>query len=88
MLAKKLRMNPNDRLADDDAGRFGTTHWSVVLLSAQRQVPGSRTALANLDERYWCPLYEFVQSKGQLRVVKTERKRVCQVYGTVLSNDS
>jgi hypothetical protein len=26
---------------------------------------GSRTALANLDERYWCPLYEFVQSKGR-----------------------
>src|ERR1700730_7997404 len=46
-LDKGLRMNPNGRLADE-TGRFRTTHWSVVLLSAQSQVSGSRTALADL----------------------------------------
>jgi RNA polymerase sigma factor (sigma-70 family) len=57
-------MNPNDKLADDDAGRFRTTHWSVVLLSAQTQVPGSRTALADLCRLYWYPLYTFVRRRG------------------------
>jgi hypothetical protein len=53
-------MNPNERLADDDAGRVRTTHWSVVLLSAQTQVPGSRTALADLCRLSWFPLYAFI----------------------------
>jgi RNA polymerase sigma factor (sigma-70 family) len=63
-MAKELLMNPNDRLADDDAGQFRTTHWSVVLLSAQTQVPGSRTALADLCRLYWYPLYAFVRRRG------------------------
>jgi RNA polymerase sigma-70 factor (ECF subfamily) len=57
-------MNPKDRLADDEAGRFRTTHWSVVLLSAQTHVPGSRTALADLCRLYWYPLYVFVRRRG------------------------
>ena len=57
-------MKPNERLADDDAGRFRTTHWSVVLLSAQTQVPGSRTGLADLCRLYWYPLYAFVRRRG------------------------
>ncbi len=32
----------------DDVGRFRTTRWSAVLLSAQSQVPGSQAALAEL----------------------------------------
>src|ERR1700745_3488418 len=57
-------MNPKDRLADDKAGQFRTTHWSVVLLSAQTQVPGSRTAMADLCQLYWYPLYAFVRRRG------------------------
>src|SRR5260370_19490174 len=57
-------MNPKDRLADDKAGQFRTTHWSVVLLSAQTQVPGSRTAMADLCKLYWYPLYAFVRRRG------------------------
>jgi RNA polymerase sigma factor, sigma-70 family len=57
-------MSPKDKLADDDAGRFRTTHWSVVLLSAQTQVPGSQTALADLCRLYWYPLYVFVRRRG------------------------
>jgi len=42
-------MKPNESLACDDADRFRTMHWSGVSLSVQSQVPGSRTASANLS---------------------------------------
>ena len=47
-----------------DAGRFRTTHWSAVLLSAQSQAPGAQAALAELCRLYWYPLYGFVRSRG------------------------
>jgi RNA polymerase sigma factor (sigma-70 family) len=46
------------------AGRFHTTQWNVVLLSAQSQVPGSKAALAELCRLYWLPLYTFVRRSG------------------------
>jgi RNA polymerase sigma factor (sigma-70 family) len=48
----------------DGAGRFRTTHWSAVLLSAQSQVPGSQSALAELCRTYWYPLYALVRHRG------------------------
>jgi RNA polymerase sigma factor (sigma-70 family) len=57
-------MKPHESRASDDAGRFRTTQWSVVLLSAQTQVPGSQTALADLCRLYWYPLYSFVRRRG------------------------
>jgi len=48
----------------EDAGRFHTTQWNVVLLSAQSQVPGSKAALAELCRLYWVPLYTFVRRRG------------------------
>jgi hypothetical protein len=39
-------MKPNESRESDDSGRFWTTHW--ILLSARSQVPGSRTALADV----------------------------------------
>src|SRR3981081_4110464 len=59
-----LEMKPNESRAGDDAGRFRTTHWSAVLLSARSQMPGSRTALAELCRLYWYPLYAFVRRRG------------------------
>jgi RNA polymerase sigma factor (sigma-70 family) len=47
-----------------EAGRFRTTRWSVVLLSAQSQTPGSKAALAELCRVYWFPLYAFVRRRG------------------------
>jgi RNA polymerase sigma factor (sigma-70 family) len=47
-----------------EAGRFCTTRWSVVLLSAQTQAPGSKAALAELCRLYWFPLYAFVRRRG------------------------
>jgi RNA polymerase sigma factor (sigma-70 family) len=57
-------MKTNESLTSGDADRFRTTHWSVVLLSAQTQVPGSRTALADLCRLYWHPLYAFIRRRG------------------------
>src|ERR1700730_515402 len=57
-------MNPNESRENDYAGRFRTTHRSVVLRSAQTQVPGSQTALADLCRLYWYPLYAFVRRRG------------------------
>lgn len=45
-------MKPNESLPDDAVGRFRTTHLSVVLLSAQTQVPGSQTAEKIFDARW------------------------------------
>jgi RNA polymerase sigma factor (sigma-70 family) len=50
--------------ADDAAGRFRTTCWSAVLLSAQSQAPGARDALAELCRIYWYPIYAFVRRRG------------------------
>jgi hypothetical protein len=40
-------MKPNETPVIGDADRFRTTYWSVVSLSAQSLVPGSRPALAD-----------------------------------------
>jgi len=57
-------MKPDHQFPVEAAGRFGTTHWSAVLLSAQSQAPGSQAALAELCRIYWYPLYAFVRRRG------------------------
>jgi RNA polymerase sigma factor (sigma-70 family) len=57
-------MNRTEGLAGAQAGQFRTTNWSVVLLSAQTQLPGSQSALADLCRLYWYPLYAFVRRRG------------------------
>jgi RNA polymerase sigma-70 factor (ECF subfamily) len=47
-----------------DANRFLTTRWSVVLVSAQSQAPGSKEAFADLCKLYWYPLYAFIRYRG------------------------
>ena len=47
-----------------DAAEFRPTRWSVVLLSAQSEAPGSRAALAALCGLYWYPLYAFIRRRG------------------------
>jgi RNA polymerase sigma factor (sigma-70 family) len=46
------------------ANRFLTTRWSVVLVSAQSQAPGSKEAFADLCKLYWYPLYGFIRHRG------------------------
>ena len=45
---------------------FAPTQWSVVLAAgeSQSQPEAARTALAQLCETYWPPLYTFVRSRG------------------------
>ena len=57
-------MNRSESVEREGAGQFRTTHWNVVLLSAQSQAPGSQSALADLYQLYWYPLYSFVRRRG------------------------
>jgi RNA polymerase sigma factor (sigma-70 family) len=43
---------------------FATTHWTVVLLAAQRELPQAAKALECLCRAYWYPLYVFVRRQG------------------------
>jgi RNA polymerase sigma factor (sigma-70 family) len=43
---------------------FATTHWSVVLLAGQRELPQAAEALECLCRAYWYPLYVFVRRQG------------------------
>jgi len=46
------------------AGRFATTHWSVVLAASDRTSPRCREALSSLCQTYWYPLYAFARRGG------------------------
>jgi len=45
---------------------FAPTHWSVVLAAGESQADPeiAQTALAQLCQTYWAPLYTFVRSRG------------------------
>ena len=57
-------MNPFHDSPAGGGGRFCTTRWSAILLSAQSQAPGSRAALAELCKVYWYPIYVVVRRRG------------------------
>jgi RNA polymerase sigma factor (sigma-70 family) len=57
-------MKSNENRDKEAGAQFHTTNWSAVLLSAQTQVQGSQTALADLCRVYWLPLYSFVRRRG------------------------
>jgi RNA polymerase sigma factor (sigma-70 family) len=57
-------LNPFHDPSTGGGGRFCTTRWSAVLLSAQSQAPGSQAALAELCKVYWYPIYVFVRRRG------------------------
>jgi RNA polymerase sigma factor (sigma-70 family) len=54
-------VKPDHSSAVGRSDQFGTTRWSVVLLSAQSQVSGSKEALAELCKLYWYPLYGHIR---------------------------
>jgi DNA-directed RNA polymerase specialized sigma24 family protein len=43
---------------------FVTTHWSVVLASADPDSPQARAALEQLCRTYWYPLYCYIRLRG------------------------
>ncbi len=46
------------------AGRFATTHWSLVVAAKDRDSPQAQDALASLCASYWYPLYAFIRRQG------------------------
>src|SRR5437868_14442728 len=44
---------------------FVTTHWSVVIAAADKDLPGAGVALDRLCRIYWYPLYAFVRRRGR-----------------------
>jgi RNA polymerase sigma-70 factor (ECF subfamily) len=59
---KPPRRHPDS--VQERAGRFATTHWSVVLAAGRETPSEARDALASLCEAYWYPLYAFVRQRG------------------------
>jgi RNA polymerase sigma-70 factor (ECF subfamily) len=47
-----------------DAGRFATTHWSVILAAADSSSPQHERALSTLCHAYWFPLYAYLRRHG------------------------
>ena len=47
-----------------DPAQFRTTRWSVILVAAESQMPGSQEALTELCRDYWYPLYAFARRRG------------------------
>jgi DNA-directed RNA polymerase specialized sigma24 family protein len=43
---------------------FVTTHWSVVLASADQNSPQAKAALEQLCGTYWYPLYSYLRRRG------------------------
>jgi RNA polymerase sigma-70 factor (ECF subfamily) len=48
-----------------DQPLFATTHWSVVLATADQDSPQAAVALEQLCRTYWYPLYAYVRHRGQ-----------------------
>src|SRR5262245_41038463 len=58
-------MNVADPGQDADKRHvFPTTHWSIVLGSADVDDALAHAALAKLCQIYWYPLYAFIRSRG------------------------
>jgi len=59
-------MEPNDQQSDsqkEPAGRFASTHWSLVLAARERGNAESNRALEKLCRAYWPPLYAYVRRR-------------------------
>jgi RNA polymerase sigma-70 factor (ECF subfamily) len=55
--------NKNAKSDSAVAGRFDTTHWSLVLAAGQRGTRESAAALERLCQSYWLPLYAYVRRR-------------------------
>jgi RNA polymerase sigma factor (sigma-70 family) len=53
-----------DPLRSEAQPVFATTHWSVVLATADQGSPQSTQALEQLCRTYWYPLYAYVRRRG------------------------
>jgi RNA polymerase sigma factor (sigma-70 family) len=51
-------------LGHGPAGRFASTHWSLIVAARGHDSPRSREALAALCATYWYPLYAYARRWG------------------------
>jgi RNA polymerase sigma-70 factor (ECF subfamily) len=65
-LDTKAKVKNGSGNGHDHSDVFPSTHWSAVLAAGRSQAePGiARTALAELCQTYWVPLYNFVRRRG------------------------
>lgn len=56
--------NSNRGATPHDAGRFATTHWSVVRAAGRPDSVHYRQALETLCQTYWFPLYAYLRRHG------------------------
>lgn len=55
--------------------RFATTRWSVVMQLAATDSPDANTALTELAQRYWYPVYAYVRRCGHVPPIAEEITR-------------
>jgi RNA polymerase sigma factor (sigma-70 family) len=63
-LVKNAQVRGKDDSLAGDPARFHTTRWSVIVVAAHSEMPGSRAALSELCAKYWYPLYAFARRRG------------------------
>jgi hypothetical protein len=61
---RKLAVKPDENSCSEDAAQFRTTHWTVIMLAAQCKNSAGKTALVELYQLYWPPLYAFARYRG------------------------
>jgi RNA polymerase sigma-70 factor (ECF subfamily) len=64
MLPRPEHEHEHRETTPQEADRFVTTHWSLVIAAGQRGSPESVDALVTLCTTYWYPLYVFVRRQG------------------------
>ena len=65
-----------DRTVDHAARRFPTTSWTLIATAA-RESGNAQSALANLCEAYWYPVYAFIRRRGHSR---EDAEDLCQEF--------
>ncbi|MBV9997655.1 MAG: hypothetical protein JO015_00925 [Verrucomicrobia bacterium] len=58
-------MNVDRSPPPEGVAQFQPTHWTLVLAAAQSRAPGASSALAQLCQLYWYPLYAFARRSGK-----------------------
>ena len=59
-----MKENTGMASTPSDAGRFATTHWSVVLAAGSSESFQRAEALDTLCQAYWFPLYAYLRRQG------------------------
>jgi len=64
---------------------FATTHWSVVLATADQDSPEAAAALEQLCRTYWYPLYAYIRWRGYS--LEDAQDLTQQFFATLLRKD-